>query len=72
MILESREERVKLLQAGFTGREIEKLYLILNSFDIGGVNWQEGTVTKPVFLVNPSKLSYPTSVQAAPSLGVSA
>ncbi|MBU4373325.1 MAG: hypothetical protein KKD69_01165 [Euryarchaeota archaeon] len=41
VILESREERAKLLKAGFTGREIETLYVILNSFDVVGVNWQE-------------------------------
>jgi hypothetical protein len=40
-ILESREERAKLLKAGFTGREIETLYVILNSFVVVGVNWQE-------------------------------
>lgn len=40
-ILESREERAKLLKSGFTGREIETLYVILNSFDVVGVNWQE-------------------------------
>ncbi len=40
-ILESREDRVKLLRCGFTGREIEALYVILNSFDVVGVNWQE-------------------------------
>ncbi len=40
-ILESREERVKLLRSGFTGREIEALYVILNSFDVVGVDWQE-------------------------------
>lgn len=42
----TREERVKLLQAGFTGREIEKLYVILNGFEIVDVNWQDGIVTK--------------------------
>ena len=40
-ILESRDERVKLLRAGFTDKEIETMYIILNSFEIVGVNWQE-------------------------------
>lgn len=40
-ILESREERVKLLKSSFTGRDIEALYVIINSFDVVGVNWQE-------------------------------
>ncbi len=34
-------ERVKLLRAGFTGKEIEALYVILNGFEIVGVNWHE-------------------------------
>ncbi len=38
-ILESRDERVKLLRAGVTGREIEALYVRLNDFEIVGVNW---------------------------------
>ena len=38
--LDSSEERVKLLRAGFSGKEIEELYLVLNSFEIVGVNWQ--------------------------------
>ncbi len=38
-MLETKEERVKLLRAGLTGREIETLYVILNSFEILGVNW---------------------------------
>lgn len=53
MTLETREERVRLLRAGWTGRDIEKLYLILNSFEVVGVDWQEqkeretvGAVTK--------------------------
>lgn len=34
--LETRHERVKLLRAGFTGREIEALYVILHGFEIMG------------------------------------
>jgi hypothetical protein len=33
LFLRRREERVKLLRAGFSGREIEALYLVLNSFE---------------------------------------
>jgi hypothetical protein len=39
-LLDSREDRVKLLKAGFSGKEIEAMYLILNSFENVGVNWQ--------------------------------
>jgi len=34
------KDRVKLLKAGFSYKEIEALYLMLNSFEIVGVNWQ--------------------------------
>jgi hypothetical protein len=40
-ILESSNERVKLLREGFTGKQIETLYVILNSLDIVDVDWQE-------------------------------
>lgn len=39
--LESMNERVNLLRAGFTGKEIEALYVLLNRFEIVGVNWDE-------------------------------
>ena len=34
MILETREERVKALKAGCSGKEIETAYVILNGFKI--------------------------------------
>ncbi len=40
-ILESREERVALLKTGFSGKDIESLYLKLNGIVITDVNWQE-------------------------------
>ncbi|GFO97087.1 hypothetical protein ig2599ANME_1287 [groundwater metagenome] len=42
--LRRMEDRVRLLRAGFSGREIEALYLILNSFEIVDVNWQPVSV----------------------------
>lgn len=33
-MLETAEERVKLLRAGFTGKQIEELYIISNNFKI--------------------------------------
>ncbi len=39
-ILGSQEDRVKLLKAGFSGRQIEVIYILLNRFEILGVNWQ--------------------------------
>ncbi len=35
-MLETPEERVKLLKAGISGRNIEKLYIIYNNFKIIG------------------------------------
>ena len=43
-ILESRNERVKLLKTGFTGKQIETLYVILNSLDVVTVDWQNNEV----------------------------
>lgn len=40
-ILESREERVSLLKTGFSGRDIELLYIKLNGFVITDVNWHK-------------------------------
>ena len=34
MVLETREERVKLLKAGYQGKEIEILYVEFNGFKI--------------------------------------
>ena len=39
-LLDRSEDRVKLLRAGFSGKEIEALYLVLNSYEIVSVNWQ--------------------------------
>jgi len=39
--LVSREERVALLKAGYTGKEIEFEYLRRNYFVVIGVNWQD-------------------------------
>lgn len=37
-MLETREERTKLLKAGFSGKEVEKLYLIVNNFEVRNKN----------------------------------
>lgn len=34
MVLETREERIKLLKAGISGKEIERLYVIFNDLRI--------------------------------------
>lgn len=43
-LLRRSEDRVKLLRAGFSGKEIMALYLVLNSFEIVGVNWHPAGV----------------------------
>ncbi|VVB86996.1 Uncharacterised protein [uncultured archaeon] len=40
-MLETSEERVKLLKAGIPGKTIEKLYVVYNNFTV---------VTKPVLI----------------------
>ncbi len=40
-VLESREERVALLKAGFNSKDIESIYLQLNGIAIIGVNWND-------------------------------
>ena len=42
--LRRSEDRIKLLRAGFSGKEIEALYLIRNSFEIVDVNWHPAGV----------------------------
>ncbi|HWR26475.1 MAG TPA: hypothetical protein VN316_01215 [candidate division Zixibacteria bacterium] len=39
--LASREERVALLKAGFTGKDIESEYIRRNRIVIIGINWQD-------------------------------
>ncbi|NJD76961.1 MAG: hypothetical protein FIB08_07690 [Candidatus Methanoperedens sp.] len=62
MMLDTREERVRLLRAGFPDSDIQKLYLILNSFQVVGVDWQEeeretaGAVTKLACCFTPLQL----------------
>ncbi|MDP2754129.1 MAG: hypothetical protein Q8P40_07025 [Nitrospirota bacterium] len=41
MVLETSQERVKLLKAGLTGKQIESLYIRHNGFEIVGANFQE-------------------------------
>lgn len=41
MVLETSQERVKLLKAGITGKHIENLYITLNGFKIVGTSGQE-------------------------------
>jgi len=40
-ILESREERVALLKTGYSGKDIESLYIKLNGIVVTDVNWQK-------------------------------
>ena len=39
--LRTREERTSLLKAGFTGKDIESEYLILNGIVVIDVHWQD-------------------------------
>ena len=44
MTLETSEERIKLLKSGFDGKQVEKLYLVLNDIEIEGVDWDEAAM----------------------------
>ncbi len=41
LMLESREERIALLKTGFSGKDIESLYLKLNGIIVIDVNWKD-------------------------------
>jgi hypothetical protein len=70
MILETRDERIKLLKSGFTEKDIEKLFSVMNDFEVVGVDWDEAAMNCEV-TISPSIL-YPPHMQAAPSQGASA
>ncbi len=40
-MIRTAQERKVLLRAGFTGRQIESLYVVLNRFEIMNVAWDE-------------------------------
>lgn len=42
MTLETSQERVILLKAGLTGKDIEKLYIIYNGFKVLSANVLQG------------------------------
>jgi hypothetical protein len=72
MILETREERIKLLKSGFTGKQVEALYFVLNRFESVEVAWDGAAMKCEVVSKSPSTISYPPHMQAAPSQGASA
>jgi len=49
MVLETAGERIRLLKAGYTGREIERLYMVLNSFEIMSIHWQISCAQNPAW-----------------------
>jgi hypothetical protein len=71
MILETREERIKLLRSGFTGNQVEALFFVLNRFEAVGVDWDEAAMKCEV-VQSPSMISNLPHMQAAPSQGASA
>jgi hypothetical protein len=70
--LRTRENRAKLLRAGFTGKEIEELYIFLEGLIIVPVDWREAATKLTGTYHYPGiETHYPGSVQAAEA-GVSA
>ena len=51
MILAAMEDRARMLKAGFTGKQIEALFFVLNRFENMGVDWNEAAVKPPCFLI---------------------
>jgi len=45
-LLCDRLYRIKLLKAGFTGKEIEQLYILDNNIEVAGVNWCKCNICK--------------------------
>jgi hypothetical protein len=82
MILQTSEERIKLLKSGFTGNQVEALYIDLNHFEIVKVNWDSAATkrtrrirTTSSFMnlhPRPTILEDCVRVQAAPSQGLRA
>lgn len=46
MILITSEERIKLLRSGFTGNQVEALYIDLNHFESVKVNWDDAATKR--------------------------
>jgi hypothetical protein len=51
MILETRDDRIKLLKAGFTGKQIEALFFVVNHFEAVGVAWQDEERDKTKYFI---------------------
>jgi len=45
MCLKTSDQRKKLLKSGFTGNEIENLYIMLNNFIFLEIDWQKNDNT---------------------------
>ncbi len=70
-MIHTAQERVKLLKAGFTGKQIEALYFVLNRFEIMNVAWDEAATKRAISTQHhPHSFtgSAPACVKAAPSL----
>lgn len=51
-IFSTPAERVKLLRRGNSGKDIEELYIEINSILILGTNWQDSHETGPFFEIH--------------------
>ncbi len=39
IILGSPDDRVNLLKLGYSGKEIEDIYIMINGFEVVNINW---------------------------------
>ena len=46
MILQTSEDRIKLLKSGFTGDQVEALYIDLNHFEMLQINWDDAATNR--------------------------
>lgn len=65
-MIETAGERVLLLKSGFTGKQIEALYRVLNGFEAVGVDWDEAAVKPAICFLDNQRFSLVAGTQAAP------
>ncbi|CAG1769985.1 hypothetical protein BAC3_00700 [uncultured bacterium] len=75
MILQTSEERIKLLKSGFTGNQVEALYIDLNCFETLQTNWDDAATNRKyrrIKTISSFHSAESVRVQAASSHGVRA
>lgn len=72
-MLETSEQRIRLLKSGFTGSQVEALYFILNGLESVKVDWDDAATKRTRRICSKSSFMNPypnfdsVRVQVAPS-----